>query len=543
MLLRHWLEYLPGKLSWISRFKKLPRRRFRRRPNFHHASEVLETRQLLSATAIDDEFTIHYAPGESGFPLPVRQNDTDASAASLTLVNAVNDQLTGSFGTVEIVSGILQYTPGSTHVLQFQFEYQLDGTSTALVTVNTNRTPTLSDDNYSTGPGESVTLNLLNNDSDPDGNSISIVSVEAPVNGSISLVPDVSGSTWNYWLSQGQNYYSNFEDWYNSYYNYSGSNPLSYQYEYTPDVGFSGNEIFDYTVQDSEGGTSSASVTVTVAANQAPDAVDDTYSVGPGESVRLDLLANDTDPEGHAISLQSVAEPANGSINLVPDVSESTWNYWLNQGQNYYSNFEDWYNSYYGYSGSPLNYVYEYTPDQGFSGDDAFDYVIVDAHGATASAGITVTVAVNQAPTPVDDAYSVVPGQSVTLNLLANDSDPEGHTVSIVNIADPANGAISLAPNVSASTWNFWLSQGQNYYSNFEDWYNSYYNYSGNSPLSYRHEYTPDQGFSGDDIFNYTVVDSQGAIAVASVTVTVLGNDAPVANTDQVSVAGGQSVT
>ncbi|WP_013631016.1 Ig-like domain-containing protein [Rubinisphaera brasiliensis] len=822
MILRDWLELLPGKLAWIARFGTPRRLHIRKRLRPQRTTDTLEPRVLLSATAVDDELLIHYSPGDSAIPLPIRDNDLDAASSTVSLVGATNDQITGDFGTVEISGGLLQYTPSSTANTPFQFQYQLDGTSSTTVTVTPNQVPLANADNFSIGPGETILLNVLANDSDPEGHALSIQSFDEPANGTVAQVPDVSQSTWDYWLSNGQNYYSNFTDWYNSYYNYYGSTPLNYKYEYTPDAGFSGDDTFSYTVVDSQGATTTASVTVSVAANQSPVTTDDAYSVLPGESVVLNVLANDSDPEGHALSIQSFDEPANGTVAQVPDVNQSTWDYWLNYGQNYYSNFTDWYNSYYNYYDStPLNYKYEYTPDAGFSGDDTFSYTVVDSQGATTTGLITISVPLdeapilgadtvsvsggksvsfnplvndsdpegqqitlvsvtdgaegyaritrfipaslrsefegnssgyasideyvnynyggwseyfqyygnpaddrlvveytstnpafdgtdsftytvqdsvgnvstgtvdvvvtpnlapslaldtatviagdivtvdvlandadpegtrlqllsvsgavagiaaivrdvpaslqsefhnqqqygyydsidsfvsdyyggwdsyyqtyysgdpalvnkfviqyestdgafsgtetltyevidgdgivatgslsievqaNQAPVTTDDTYSVLPGESVVLNVLANDSDPEGHALSIQSFDEPANGTVAQVPDVNQSTWDYWLSSGQNYYSNFTDWYNSYYNYYGSTPLNYKYEYTPDAGFSGDDTFSYTVVDSQGATTTASVTVSVAANQSPVTTDDTYSVLPGESV-
>ncbi|WP_339744832.1 tandem-95 repeat protein [uncultured Rubinisphaera sp.] len=420
----------------------------------------------------------------------------------------------------------------------------IQSTGTITVNVVANQSPVAVADSYAVDPGESVVLTLIANDSDPEGDAIQISSVANPVNGTVTLIPDVSTSIWDNWTNNGQYSYSVFEDWYNSYYNYSGNNPLSYQYEYTPNAGFSGDDVFSYAIEDVQGATASASVTVSVAGNQAPLAVDDNYLTGPGEAIVLNLLANDSDIEGHEISIDSIADPANGTLALVPIVSESIWNYWLSQGQNYYSNFEDWYSSYYNYSGTnPLTYQYEYTPDAGFGGDDTFSYTVIDSQGATATASVTVSVTSNQAPVAGDDTYSTGAGEAVVLDLLANDSDPDGHTISVQSIADPAGGSVTLVPDVTSSTWNSWLSNGQNYFWNFEEWYNSYYNYSGTNPLAYQYEYTPDAGFSGDDVFSYTLVDSQGATTIASITVSVAPNLLPIAQNDTLIVQAHESAS
>ena len=94
--------------------------------------------------------------------------------------------------------------------------------------------------------------------------------------------PRVSDSTWQSWLNYGQNYYGSFEEWYGSYYGSSAVSGLQYDIEYTPDVGFGGTDTFTYTIEDAQGAQSSATVSVAVAGNQSPDAVDDSVATDPG---------------------------------------------------------------------------------------------------------------------------------------------------------------------------------------------------------------------------------------------------------------------
>ncbi len=90
------------------------------------------------------------------------------------------------------------------------------------------------------------------------------------------------------------------------------------------------------------------------ASGSAPQAQDDTASTAFGEAVSIDVLANDSDPDGDSLSLVSVDAPANGSAVIE-------------------------------------NGAIRYTPDFGFSGSDRFSYTISDGQN-TASAQVSVTV-------------------------------------------------------------------------------------------------------------------------------------------------------
>ena len=72
---------------------------------------------------------------------------------------------------------------------------------------------------------------------------------------------------------------------------------------------------FDYTVSDGQGGTAPA-VTVTVTCvDDPPTAVDDAATVAEDSAATaIDVLANDTDADGGPKSIDSVTQPANGTV-------------------------------------------------------------------------------------------------------------------------------------------------------------------------------------------------------------------------------------
>ena len=102
-----------------------------------------------------------------------------------------------------------------------------------------------------------VTVSVLGNDSDVDGDTLSVVGTTAPSNGSI--VDHGDGTI-----------------------------------TYTPDADFNGSDSFTYTISDGNGGTDTATVTVTVdPVNDAPDAVDDARSTPEDTPVTIPVLGND----------------------------------------------------------------------------------------------------------------------------------------------------------------------------------------------------------------------------------------------------------
>ena len=104
-----------------------------------------------------------------------------------------------------------------------------------------NHEPVASDDDVSTGISQTVTIEFLNNDWDPDAEPISVESYEQPALGLVVYQP----SSISYTAS-------------------SGTITIPPRFLYTPPAGFTGTESFDYTIQDRSGAEDTASVTVTV---------------------------------------------------------------------------------------------------------------------------------------------------------------------------------------------------------------------------------------------------------------------------------------
>ncbi|MCG7877809.1 MAG: Ig-like domain-containing protein, partial [Candidatus Thiodiazotropha endolucinida] len=223
---------------------------------------------------------------------------------------------------------------------------------------------------------------------------------------------------------------------------------------------------FTYTIDDGNGGTDTATVTVTVGAvNDAPVAVDDSIGTDEDVPVTVNVLPNDSDPDGDTLTVTAVTQGTNGSVAIDP------------------------------VSGNPV-----YTPDPDFNGTDTFTYTIDDGNGGTDTATVTVTVgAVNDAPVAVDDSIGTDEDVPVTVNVLPNDSDPDGDTLTVTAVTQGTNGTVTIDP------------------------------VSGN-PI-----YTPDADFNGTDTFTYTIDDGNGGTDTATVTVTVGAvNDAPVAVDDAI---------
>jgi hypothetical protein len=291
------------------------------------------------------------------------------------------------------------------------------GSARASVTITVvaapNRPPVAVDDAAATVADTAVTIDVLGNDADPDGDALAITALSAPASGSAAVVGN--------------------------------------QVAYTPAPGFTGTDRFGYTIEDGRGGSASAIVTVTVAPapNRPPVAVDDAASTAAGAAVTIDVLANDSDPDGDALSVTAATQPAGGTATV---------------------------------SGNAIVYV----PAAGFAGTDRFTYTIDDGRGGTASALVTVVVAppTNRPPVALDDDVLIGSAQPVLIDVLANDSDPDADPLAIIAVTAPAFGSAVV---------------------------------SGGSIL-----YTPGANFLGLDTFSYTISDGRGGTDTAVVTITLI---------------------
>lgn len=217
----------------------------------------------------------------------------------------------------------------------------------------------LVDDMVSTDEDQPLVVDVFANDSDlPDmGN----VSVTDPPNGTVAI--DDNGTP---------------------------NDPRDDVFTYVPDPDFNGTDSFDYTVCNSVGDCSTATVTLTVL--PIVDAVDDVVSIDENQITQLtDLFVNDNDIP--TTGTFSVTQPTQGSVTI-------------NDG---------------GTPSDPSDDVATYFPNNGFVGTDTFAYTLCDA-AANCSTG-TVTLIVSPLGADLDSDDDGIVDSFEDLNLDA-DNDP-----------------------------------------------------------------------------------------------------------------------
>jgi hypothetical protein len=139
-----------------------------------------------------------------------------------------------------------------------------------------NTTPVAAADGAVTDEDTAITVAVLANDSDADGDSLSVVSLSQGSNGTAALNSDDSVT-------------------------------------YTPNDNFNGNDGFDYTIADGKGGVDAANVAVTVASvNDAP--VADDQSVATAKNTAVDITLTGSDVDGDALTFAVVSGPSNGIL-------------------------------------------------------------------------------------------------------------------------------------------------------------------------------------------------------------------------------------
>lgn len=340
-------------------------------------------------TAVDDLVLINTLDSTEIKPDVLLSNDTDADNDSLHIV-AVTDPISG---TVELTeTGTILFTPNeefiNTGIGGFMYTITDDNGSqaSAVVTLHPqNHAPIAASDTFNIVINEPTLFkaeDLLANDTDLDNDSLTITAVSDPVAGNVEILEDGT-----------------------------------IQFTPTDDFLVTKTGGFTYTVDDGQGGSDSAIVTLTYE-NSPPTAQDDQLNIATDAPTLItveSLLANDSDLDDDAITLTEVTQPIHGTVELV-DAAHI-----------------------------------QFTPDDEFINSKAgeFTYTITDTAGNQATATVTLT-AINQPPTANDDEFTVTENAPIIIRadeLLANDSDPEQDIFSLIKASNAMNGEVVLNPD------------------------------------------------------------------------------------------------
>ena len=445
-------------------------------------------------------------------------NDADADDDDLT-VSVVSDVTNGTLSLNS--NGSFTYVPDSGFRGTDTFTYKAnDGTvdsAATTVTIVVNALPDAADDSYSVNEDGTLTKNsatgVLANDSDADGDTLTVTATVQPSHGTLNL--STNGS-----------------------------------FTYTPNADYHGTDTFKYKANDGFGDSAEATVTITVnSINDAPVAASDSYDVELDGTLTVNadqgVLANDTDTDDDSLTAAIVSQPDHGTVSFNTDGSftytptagyhgDDTFTYKANDGtvdsaaatvtinvnappavvDDAYSVDEDGTLTKNAAAGVLANDSdadndtftaavvtqpthgtltlnadgsLTYTPDADYHGTDTFTYKSNDGTHDSAEATVTITInSVDDAPVANADSYDVpVNGQlsvTPTHGLLINDSDADGDAFTSTVVTQPAHGTLTL-----------------------------------NADGSFL--YTPDADYHDTDTFTYKVND--GTLDSANATVTI----------------------
>ncbi len=248
--------------------------------------------------------------------------------------------------------------------------------------------------------------------------------------------------------------------------------------KYTPPANFYGQDSFTYEITDSNGGKSSATITVNIS------------SVNDLPSIQNTLISTFTnEDELVTISFPQITDIEDGII--IPNVNNATFG-GINPGAQIIWNNDG---------------TISYKPSANFYGEDSFTYKVTDSTGGVTSGTVSVNIL------PVNDLPSVKP-----INISIREDQPA--TIILPVASDIEDSLILLSAN---NTTFINITPG------------AAVTFTSNGVISY----TPPANFYGEDSFTYEVTDANGGKSSATITVNVAPvNDIPV--TQALSVSGAE---
>ncbi|MGI9377454.1 MAG: tandem-95 repeat protein, partial [Tsuneonella suprasediminis] len=279
----------------------------------------------------------------------------------------------------------------------------------------TNPGPVATDDTNSTNEDTPVSGNVLTNDSDPDGDTLSVTSFTVA-----GYPATISADTPLTIIGVGTITI--------------GSNGA---YTFTPAANWSGTvPTITYTVSDGEGGSDTADLDITVDPVTDLTAADDSATTDEDTPVNGSVAGNDSTTSGGDLTFEKASDPSHGTVVVNPDGT------------------------------------YTYTPDANYNGPDSFTYTVTDpASGETLTRTVDITVnPVNDAPTitggnqsggvieagKLDDGTPTAGIPDAEGQFLASDVEGDTLTWSVAGTPDTTYGQFSI--DASTGEWTYELN-------------------------------------------------------------------------------------
>ena len=308
-----------------------------------------------------------------------------------TLTYSVADKGQPAHGAVTVnPDGSYSYTPGADYNGADSFSFAVDdghgGTATATVSLTINPVNDAPVANPASASGDEdtvITGQLVATDVDGDTLTYSLADKGDPAHGSVVINADGS-------------------------------------YSYTPAADYNGSDSFTYQVDDGNGG--SATATVSLAVNPVNDAPVASDLVAPDSlqdhAVTGQLSAEDVDGDTLTYALAADGGPAHGDVAITADGS------------------------------------FTYTPTDGYFGTDSFDFVVSDGNGGTDTGTAHFAIHADTAPLGFGDSPSGDEDTVITGQLTGSDLDAiygDTLTFALAPGGAPAYGTIVINPDGSYS--------------------------------------------------------------------------------------------
>ncbi len=391
--------------------------------------------------AVDEDNTLSV-----GIANGLLTNDTDIDNSSDELSAQLVQNVTN--GSLALNSdGSFTYTPSENFYGDDVFTYEVNdnqasdnisNTATVSITIHpVNDPPTAEDDGYTGYEDTPLVINapgILSNDTDVDGDDITAhLNIDIPV-GNLTLNNDGS-------------------------------------LEYIPAENDYGTYEFTYIAKDDDVAPHSIPATVRLtiyAVNDAPVGMNKNYNIDEDNVLKVDrtsgLLSGASDIEGNPMFIKQLSSVENGTLKVNADGS------------------------------------FEYTPKANYFGTEIFTFQIDDKQSQyNLSEEYTATIVVNPVndlPKALPDRYEILEDQSFSPDVLANDSDPDEETLTIVGISrQPNYGTVTIEPDGSLT-------------------------------------YTPNANYNGGDSFGYKITDGTNTATANAMILIEPVNDAPIGTND-----------
>ena len=376
-------------------------------------------------------------------------NQDLAASANFTLIESDNETLVEEIGTTDIVSVVLDVAPASNVIIDITSAYTdevtvnpgslaftpsswdqpqpfvvrgvedflIDGTQNITLTASVN---IASDDAYLSAADQQVAVTVLDTSSgnqppeitsspDLDGTATDYYGIElVATDPNLATDPDET-LTWQLTTFPNWLFLDDYGD---------GTAALSGE----PPRDSIGNHDVVIEVSDRAGATDTQSFTINVVspANTPPVAYTEQNTVEEDSFENLlNVLANDVDFEEDPLTITSVGEAEHGEVTIAGDGKSVL-----------------------------------YTPSAGFLGRDFFEYTISDGQAMATARSQVFVQNVNNAPTAANDTFLIFEDTEGTLDVMANDSDPDAlDEPGILKVTQPEHGVVTIESGSRSVTY------------------------------------------------------------------------------------------